>query len=175
MVSCMPPEARRILLPIRCTGMPASGYRNAAIRLSFQSMAIIVTTSPTTVAASATAFTARVMASRITVASVVKRAASVAGASRSTRASAASDRCPNIATCSRRITSSTMSCVSTAWKYIDRPLTAVTASTIAGTWYKIRLSLWANIVNAQSISAGYRAVVPDMISVITTISAIRPR
>ena len=175
MRSCIPPEARRIRWPIRCTGIPASGYSTAAIRLSFQSMVIIVITRPTSVAASATAFTARVIASRTTVASVVKRAASVAGASRSTRASAAFDRCPNIATCSRRITRSTMSCVSTDWKYIEMPLIAVTISTSTGTWYRMRGSRRENMVNAQSISAGYSAVVPDITSVISTISTIRPR
>ena len=68
-----------------------------------------------------------------------------------------------------------MSCVRTDWKYIENPLIAVTISTRIGTWYKIRGSFRENMVNAQSISAGYSAVVPDITRVITTISAMRPR
>ena len=59
------------------------------MRLSSQSRYSIEATSPITVTASAMPFTARVSASRMIVASVVKRAASCAGASRSMRARSA--------------------------------------------------------------------------------------
>ena len=76
MRSCMPPDARRIRCPIFWIGTAASGYRAAAIRLSSQSRYSIEAISPTTVMASAIPFTARVSASRMIVASVVKRTAS---------------------------------------------------------------------------------------------------
>ena len=79
-------------------------------------------------------FTARVSASRITVASVVKRAASWAGASRSTRARSACARWPNIRVCNARITSRTICWTCTFWKYCASALTVVTAMTSAGSW-----------------------------------------
>ena len=73
-------------------GTAASGYIAAAITVSSQSRYSIDATRPTTVTASAMPFTARVSASRMMVASVVKRAASCAGASRSSRARSARER-----------------------------------------------------------------------------------
>ena len=58
-----------------------------------------------------------VSASRIVAASVVKWAASCAGASRSSRARSALVRWANMRPCSSRITISTTCCICTFWKY----------------------------------------------------------
>ena len=58
MRSCMPPELRRMRWPMRWMGRAASGYRQAAIRLSSQSRYSIEATSPTTVTESASPLTA---------------------------------------------------------------------------------------------------------------------
>ncbi len=132
--SCMPPEARRTRLPMRWIGTAATGYSSAAIRLSSQSMYSIVATRLTTVMLSPPALTARIIASRMVMASVVKRAASCAGASRSTRATSVRTRWANIRPCRPRMTISTRSCSATAWPYCDAALAAVITSTSAGTW-----------------------------------------
>ena len=118
---------------MRWIGSAASGSSTAAIRLSTQSTYSIDATSPTMVTASATPFTARVRASRITVASVVKRVASWAGASRSTRARSARARWANMRPCRSRITSSTVRCTCTFCRYWATAFTLVIATTSAGT------------------------------------------
>ncbi len=84
--------------------------------------------------ASASEFTVRIRASRITVASVVKRAASCAGASRSIRATSAARRWPNIRSCSPRITWSTSTWTLVVWPYCAAALPAVMTTTSTGTW-----------------------------------------
>ena len=128
---------------------------------------------PTTVTASAPPFTARVSASRIVAASVVKRAASCAGASRSSLVRSVRVRWENMRPCSSRITSSTTCCTWTFWKYCAAAFTAVTSTTSTGIWYRMRLSRSVNISNAWSLTTGYNAVVPAITSVSTNISASR--
>ncbi len=152
--SCMPPDARRTRRPMRWIGTAASGYSRAAIRLSSQSMTNMPTTSPTTVTASPSEFTARIIASRMVMASVVKRAASWAGASRSIRATSALTRWPNICRCRSRITTSTRSCTATVWPYCAAALAAVIITTRAGTWYRMRGSWAANMSSARRITSG---------------------
>ena len=113
--SCIPPEARRMRLPMRCMGRAASGYRQAAIRLNTQSSHSMEATRPITVIPFATPPIARVRASRMIAASVVKRAASCAGDSRSTRARSASVSTENMRACNSRIVRSTSDWVSTVW------------------------------------------------------------
>ena len=118
-------------------------------------------------------FTARVSASRMMVASVVKRAASCAGASRSSRARSARARWANMRPCSSRITSSTTCCTWTFWKYCAAALIEVMAMTSAGIWYRMRRSRSVNIWNAWSITTGYSAVVPAIRPVSTSTRARR--
>ena len=160
-------------LPMRWIGTAASGYSAAAIRLSSQSRYSIEPTRPITVTASATPLTVRVSASRMIVASVVKRAASCAGASRSSRARSACVRCANMRPCSSRITSSTICCTCTFWKYWAAALIEVMATTSAGIWYRMRRSRSVNIWNAWSITTGYSAVVPAIRAVSTSTSSRR--
>ena len=106
-------------------------------------------------------------------ASVVKRAASWAGASRSSRVRSAWVRWENMRPCSSRITSSTTCCTCTFWKYCAAAFTEVTSTTSAGIWYRMRRSWSVNISNAWSMTTGYSAVVPAITSVSSSTRATR--
>ena len=133
----------------------------------------MVAVSPTTVTTSPTAFTARIIASRTVVASVVKWAASAAGASRSRVAKSPRTNCANIRSCNSRITSSTNWVTSTVCPYWAAALAEVMATTKAGIWYSMRLSCASNMPSARLITTGYSAVSPAISAVSTSTNASR--
>ena len=116
-----------------------------------------------------------VSASRIALASTVKRLAWRAGASRITSARSARVSAWNNWPCNPSITRSTTDWMNTAWPYCATDLAQVTAMMIGGTSQMMRSSPAVNRLEACWITTGYSAVKPATATVQTMASAMPPR